>query len=239
MLELTPEQVIQVKEQLIKQIENLPEEQKKPLIEQINSMNKEQLEKFVEENKLISIENNQNKETKTTNNPFRLIIEDKLPNYKIAENQLAKAVLDINPLTKGHSLIIPKIPTEIKKLPEEIIRFSQLLAAHLKEKLSCKDIQISSMEAFNEGIINLLPIYDGEEIKNERQKISEEELENLQKELFLPPLENPNAKPEPPKKIIKQETEIKSEPMPEKPKKTIKKRKTPMKKLPKAPKRIP
>ena len=84
-------------------------------------------------------------------------------------------------------------------------------------------------ELFGEAIINILPVYKEENFQSKREKMSEEDLTKLQVKLTLPP-EPGKAKTE----VIKKEPEETK--VIEKPKK---KRKTPIKKLPKAPKRIP
>ena len=39
---------------------------------------------------------------------FTKIVKGEIPSYKVAENETCYAFLDINPLTKGHTLVIPK-----------------------------------------------------------------------------------------------------------------------------------
>lgn len=39
---------------------------------------------------------------------FSKIVAGEIPSYKVAENEKFYAFLDINPLTKGHTLVIPK-----------------------------------------------------------------------------------------------------------------------------------
>ena len=39
---------------------------------------------------------------------FSKIINGDIPSYKVAENDKFYAFLDINPLQKGHTLIVPK-----------------------------------------------------------------------------------------------------------------------------------
>ena len=41
---------------------------------------------------------------------FTKIINGEIPSYKVAENEYCYAFLDINPLVKGHTLVIPKLP---------------------------------------------------------------------------------------------------------------------------------
>jgi len=219
MTKLSKEQLQQVKEQLMKQISSLPKDQQSSMKTQIESMNDEQLEDFLIKNKLINIDES-GKEVQQS--PFRLIVENKLPSYKIAENALALAVLEINPISTGHTIIIPKLPSSPNEISQEIMGFAQILANHLKERLGCKNVEVGVNEILGEAIINLLPIYKDETFDSQRAKVSEVELKELQKKLTLAPEET--------KKIDSQE---------EKPKKIEKKRKTPLKKLPNAPKRIP
>jgi histidine triad (HIT) family protein len=40
---------------------------------------------------------------------FTKIIKGEIPSYKVAENDKFYAFLDINPLQKGHALIVPKL----------------------------------------------------------------------------------------------------------------------------------
>ena len=39
---------------------------------------------------------------------FSMIVAGEIPSYKVAENEQFYAFLDINPLVKGHTLVIPK-----------------------------------------------------------------------------------------------------------------------------------
>ena len=41
---------------------------------------------------------------------FTKIINGEIPSYKVAESEHCYAFLDINPLVKGHTLVIPKLP---------------------------------------------------------------------------------------------------------------------------------
>ena len=43
---------------------------------------------------------------------FSSIIAGDIPSYKIAENDRFYAFLDINPLAKGHTLVVPKVETD-------------------------------------------------------------------------------------------------------------------------------
>ena len=90
MSKLTKKQLEEIKKQLFNQIENFPEEQKFAMQKQIHEMSEDQLEEFLLKNKLIGSEKQES--------PFRLIVEGKIPSFRIAENEKAIAVLEINPI---------------------------------------------------------------------------------------------------------------------------------------------
>ena len=70
---------------------------------------------------------------------FTKIINGQIPSYKVGENQYAFAFLDISPLAKGHTLIVPKIQVDnIFDLQDPW--FSQL---HLFSQQVAKAIQFS------------------------------------------------------------------------------------------------
>ncbi len=78
---------------------------------------------------------------------FCKIVKGDIPSYKIYENKKILAFLDLNPLTKGHTLIIPKNHYEdIFKIKEkdlkEIILVSKKVSEKLKKSLRCKGINL-------------------------------------------------------------------------------------------------
>lgn len=179
---LTQEQILDIKKQLFEQIQKFPEEQRNSINEQIESMSTEELEQFLIQNNLIKGESGEATEQSCI---FCSITEGKISSYKIAESENAIAVLEINPISKGHILIIPKIHISSKEIEKQ---FSDL-ALSLKEKLikefSPKDVGIFISEFFGHGIINLIPIYKDETPKSPRQKSTPEELKEIQKKLEL------------------------------------------------------
>ena len=97
---LNEEEVANIKEQLFKQIENFPEDRREAMREQIEAMDSEQLEEFLEKNKMIK-----KGDEKCL---FCSIVDEETASYKIGENKEAIVVLDINPVSKAHCLVIPK-----------------------------------------------------------------------------------------------------------------------------------
>ncbi len=169
---LTEEQTQQIKEQLVKQIsENFPEDKKDFAIEQINSMNQEELENFIKQNQMSG-----NEDGKCV---FCSIISKEIPSYKIGENEKAIAVLEINPISQAHTLIIQKEHKgeidiqEIKELSEEITK-------KIKTKFKAKKIESFPTEFFGHKVLNILPIYKDETSSSKRKKEIPEELKEIQ-----------------------------------------------------------
>ncbi|MGN0852639.1 MAG: HIT family protein [Kiritimatiellia bacterium] len=73
---------------------------------------------------------------------FCAIAAGEIPCFKVYEDDLVLAYLDVNPCSKGHTLVIPKVHTEglldtsADVLKELVVRV-QKVAAHLKEALPC------------------------------------------------------------------------------------------------------
>lgn len=76
---------------------------------------------------------------------FSRIIAGETPCYKVAENDRYFAFLDINPLAKGHTLVVPKCETDyIFDLDNETLAgmtlFAKEIAAKLKDFSGCKKV---------------------------------------------------------------------------------------------------
>ncbi|MEY2963817.1 MAG: hypothetical protein RL754_1078 [Bacteroidota bacterium] len=76
---------------------------------------------------------------------FTKIIAGEIPCYKVAEDAHNIAFLDIRPLTKGHTLCVPKLEMdELYELPEEsyvsLMNFAQKVAKAQKRVIECKRV---------------------------------------------------------------------------------------------------
>jgi|TARA_B100001971_G_C18246932_1_gene575011 histidine triad (HIT) family protein len=173
------EQVDQIKKQIIQQIEaTFPGDKKESAIKQIELMDSEQLEEFLKKNNLV----------KTGENPtgnqciFCSIISDEIPSYKINENEDAVVILELNPISKAHVLIIPKKHSLLqKKIPKKISSLIEEISKKIKIKFKPKDILTARTTLFEHEIINLIPVYKDETIESQRYKAEKEELEEVQK----------------------------------------------------------
>ena len=82
---------------------------------------------------------------------FTKIIKGEIPSYKVAENDKFYAFLDINPLQKGHTLIVPKLAEPeadyIFDLDDEILSemlvFSKQVAKGIKSAVECKRVGVA------------------------------------------------------------------------------------------------
>ena len=78
---------------------------------------------------------------------FCAICAGELPSFKVYEDELVLAYLDINPFTKGHALVIPKshtqglLDTSDETLAAVVARVKKV-AAHLKDALPCDGFNI-------------------------------------------------------------------------------------------------
>lgn len=188
---LSEEQVKQIKKQLLQQIENFPEEKKEIAKQQIEEMDSEQLEEFLEQNNLMQKSENQQQCV------FCSIVDGKIPSSKIDENEEAIAILEINPISKGHVLIIPKNHSE--KITKDITSFAEKISKKIKSKLKPAEVKIAKSELFGHQILNIIPVYKSENLNSPRQKSKQEELEKIKKEL--------EEKPKKPKPIKKTKLE--------------------------------
>ena len=99
---------------------------------------------------------------------FCKIIKGEIPSYTIYEDDDVKAFLDINPETKGHTLIIPKkhseniYDTDIEML-KNIEEASQKVGELLTEKLDCKGITRMQNNGYGQEVkhyhMHIIPRY--------------------------------------------------------------------------------
>jgi histidine triad (HIT) family protein len=178
---IPPEQIDNIKQQLLSQIENFPEDQRENAAQQIQSMNAEQLEQFLIQNKLVKSDESSQTSPQCI---FCSITSGQVPSYKIDENKDALAILEINPISKGHIMILPKEHIETSsKLPQTAFSLAKKIAKKLKSKFKSKDVLISSTNVMGHEALNVIPVYENETIDSPRTKASEDELKELHKKL--------------------------------------------------------
>ena len=114
---------------------------------------------------------------------FSKIIAGDIPSYKIAEDDKFYAFLDINPMAKGHTLVVPKQETDYifdldDALLGEMIIFSKRVAQAIEKAISCKrvGVMVIGLEVPH-AHIHLVPIQqEGDlNLSNPKIKLSSDE----------------------------------------------------------------
>ncbi len=108
---------------------------------------------------------------------FSRIVSGEIPSYKIAENENYYAFLDINPLVRGHALVIPK--TEIDYIFDiddvtlgGMIIFAKKVARAIEIVTPCKRIGIAVLGLeVPHAHIHLIPINGGNDIDFSQPKL--------------------------------------------------------------------
>jgi len=117
---------------------------------------------------------------------FTKIVNGEIPSYKVAENDNFYAFLDINPLTKGHTLIIPKKEVDYifdldEKTYAELFKFTRQVGAAVEKFIPCKRL---GMVIYGLDVphvhVHLIPLHGhGNEINfsNPKVQLSKEEFQ--------------------------------------------------------------
>lgn len=115
---------------------------------------------------------------------FSKIAAGEIPSYKCAENEKFYAFLDINPLTKGHTLVIPRKEEDyIFDLNDEdlaeMVVFAKKVAIAIKNAFPCIKIGVAIIGLeVRHAHIHLVPMNSEKDMvfSNPKLKLSDEEL---------------------------------------------------------------
>lgn len=118
---------------------------------------------------------------------FTRIINGEIPCYKIYEDENYFAFLDINPLQKGHTLVIPKIEDDyIFNLDDATYTGLQLvakkIAVAIKESTNCKRVGVTVLGMEVPHVhIHLVPMNSEKDMlfSNPKMELSKEEFEAI------------------------------------------------------------
>jgi histidine triad (HIT) family protein len=119
---------------------------------------------------------------------FSKIIQGEIPAYKIAENEMFFAFLDIFPLKKGHVLVVPKIEVDkVFDLPDDylaqLLVFAKPIAKAIEASFPCNRISMLTVGLeVPHAHLHLIPIQDAGDInfENEKLQLSKDELKAIQ-----------------------------------------------------------
>lgn len=109
---------------------------------------------------------------------FTKIVNGEIPSYKIAESKDFYAFLDINPLAKGHTLVIPKKEIDYifdvdDELYQKLFAFAKQVGLAIESVIPCKRIGIIVFGLdVPHAHIHLIPINKASEMSFSSPKLS-------------------------------------------------------------------
>jgi histidine triad (HIT) family protein len=112
---------------------------------------------------------------------FSRIISGEIPCYKIAEDEHFFAFLDINPMVKGHTLVIPKLEEDYifnldDRTLSDMMVFAKKIAKSIEQSVSCLRVGVAIIGLeVPHAHIHLIPINKESDMnfKNPKLKLSE------------------------------------------------------------------
>ncbi|MDR1725594.1 MAG: HIT family protein [Bacteroidales bacterium] len=118
---------------------------------------------------------------------FTKIINGEIPSYKVAENEYCYAFLDISPLEKGHTLVVPKKEIDYifdldDKSFQELHLFSKRIAKAIKKTVSCEKIGVAVIGLeVPHAHIHLVPLKEVGDLdfKRSKKQLTEEEFKTI------------------------------------------------------------
>lgn len=122
---------------------------------------------------------------------FSKIIAGDIPCHKVAENEEFLAFLDIQPLQKGHVLVIPKVEVDyIFEIEDDLLGrmmiFAKDVSGRIKENFECKRVGVAVIGLeVPHAHIHLIPInrMDDMNFANPKLELSQEELATIAEKL--------------------------------------------------------
>ena len=109
---------------------------------------------------------------------FSKIINGDIPSYKITESEKFYAFLDIFPLQKGHTLIVPKIEVDkIFEVPDaylsELLIFAKPIAAAIEKSFPCNRVGMVTVGLeVPHAHLHLIPINEAADMEFSQPKLS-------------------------------------------------------------------
>lgn len=131
--------------------------------------------------------NNETLKDKYMASIFSRIIAGEIPSYKVAEDENYYAFLDINPLTKGHTLVVPKKEIDyIFDLDDQTLAgmmlFAKKVAGKIKQEIACSRVAVVVLGLeVPHAHIHLIPIKSENDVDfhREKLKLTPEEFEEI------------------------------------------------------------
>lgn len=123
---------------------------------------------------------------------FSKIIAGDIPSYKIAEDDMFFAFLDIFPMTEGHVLIVPKVETDkIFDVSDEYLAkwllFAKPIAKAIEKSFDCNrcGISVIGLEVPH-AHMHLVPINSADDLNftRDKMKLTEEQFKQIQQTII-------------------------------------------------------
>jgi histidine triad (HIT) family protein len=122
---------------------------------------------------------------------FSKIVKGEIPSYRIAEDERYFAFLDINPLAKGHTLVIPKDEVDyLFDLEDDVLAgmvvFSRKVAKAIEKAIPCKRIGVAVLGLeVPHAHIHLVPLNRESDISFSKPKLqlSPEEMTEISEKI--------------------------------------------------------
>lgn len=118
---------------------------------------------------------------------FTKIIQGEIPSYKCAEDEHFYAFLDINPLKKGHTLVVPKMEIDyLFDLPDDELGqmqiFAKKVARAIQQAFPCRKVgqAVLGLEV-NHAHIHLIPLESEKDMifSNPKLKLTDQEFKDI------------------------------------------------------------
>lgn len=123
---------------------------------------------------------------------FSKIIQGEIPCYKVAEDESYLAFLDISPLSKGHTLVVPKEEVDyIFDLDDAtyngLMLFSKRVAKAIDKSISCKRVGVAVIGLeVPHAHVHLIPLQsDAINFYAPKLNLEKQELEEIAKAIHL------------------------------------------------------
>ena len=191
---ISPEDLAEAKKQLSEQVESMPEGQQKDAARrQLAGLSDEAISAMVEQQRGQAqggaAQGGQGAGPQRS--IFRMIVDGTVPSKKVDENKDSIAVVSIRPVSKGHVIVIPKmLARDAKELPSSIMVLAKKIANKMVSKLKANRTEIQTSRAFDEVIVNVIPVYDKSvDVNSPAYEAEESELEEVYKLLRVVPVQ--------------------------------------------------
>jgi len=118
---------------------------------------------------------------------FSRIIAGEIPSYKVAEDDLFYAFLDINPVAKGHTLVVPKQEVDYIFDQSDVMlgahmQFAKRVANAIQKAIPCNRVGVCVMGLeVPHAHIHLIPLNsEGDmDFRKEKLKLSSDEMQEI------------------------------------------------------------